>query len=172
MSSNQGGEIRKRMIEGDLVECMVALPPPLFFNTQIPACLWFLTRDKGPSRGRFDRRGQVLFIDACALDQPETRVFGAEDIARIARTFHVGDGEMEAGYEDVPGFCKSAKLEDIEGHGFILTPGRYVGAQDVAEDKEAFADKIQVLASTLREPFTHSNALEAEIKRNLEVLGL
>ena len=178
MSSNSGGEgeIRRRMIEGDVVECMVALPPQLFFNTQIPACLWFLTRDKSASNGRTDRSGQTLFIDARNLGRLETRVFRVlddADIRRIADTFHAwrGDGETEATYEDIPGFCKSASLEDIREHGFILTPGRYVGAQAVEDDEEAFEEKMSALTSQLSEQFAQSDLLEAEIKRNLAGLG-
>ena len=190
MSSNSGGEgeIRRRMVEADVVECMVALPPQLFFNTQIPACLWFLTRDKsganGPNKNsKTDRRGQTLFIDARSLGRLETRVFRVlddADIARIADTFHAwrdgtsaaSDGETEgASYEDVPGFCKSASLDEIREHGFILTPGRYVGAQAVEDDEAAFEEKMSTLTAQLGEQFAQSDALEAEIKRNLAGLG-
>ncbi len=178
MSSNSGGEgeIRRRMIEGDVVECMVALPPQLFFNTQIPACLWFLTRDKSSSNGRTDRCGQTLFIDARNLGRLETRVFRVldeADIRRIADTFHAwrGDSETDATYEDIPGFCNAAELKDIREHGFILTPGRYVGAQAVEDDEEVFEEKMSVLTLQLSEQFAQSDALEAEIKRNLAGLG-
>jgi type I restriction enzyme M protein len=183
MSSNSGGEgeIRRRMIEGDVVECMVALPPQLFFNTQIPACLWFLSRDKSSAGGKTDRRGQTLFIDARNMGRLETRVFRVldeADIRRIADTYHAwrGDGEAslsetDASYEDVPGFCKSAELKDIAEHGFILTPGRYVGAQAVEDDEEAFAEKMSILTAQLSEQFAQSDALEAKIKKNLAGLG-
>ncbi|MBS0176881.1 MAG: SAM-dependent DNA methyltransferase, partial [Nitrospira sp.] len=133
MSSNQNNEgvIRKAMVEADVVEVMVALPPQLFFNTQIPACLWFLTRDK--SKGGRDRRGEVLFIDARKLGRMETRVnrvFDDEDVDRIAGTVHRWRGDCEAGtgvaYADVPGFCRAVKLAEIAEHGHVLTPGRYV----------------------------------------------
>jgi type I restriction enzyme M protein len=178
MSSNSGGEgeIRRRMIEGDVVECMVALPPQLFFNTQIPACLWFLSRDKSGAGGKTDRRGQTLFIDARNLGRLETRVFRVldeADLRKIADTYHAwrGDGDTDAAYEDVPGFCKSAELKEIEEHGFILTPGRYVGAQAIEEDAEAFAEKMSTLTVQLSEQFAQSDALEAEIKKNLAGLG-
>jgi len=179
MSSNTSGEgeIRRRMLEGDVVECMVALPPQLFLNTQIPACLWFLARDKSGAGDKTDRCGQTLFIDARSLGRLETRVFRVMDegdIRHIADTFHAwrGDGETTATYEDVPGFCKSASLGDIKGHDFILTPGRYVGAQVVEQDEEAYAEKMSALVAQLRDQFEQSDGLEAEIKRNLEVLGL
>jgi len=178
MSSNSSGEgeIRRRMVNGDVVECMVALPPQLFFNTQIPACLWFLSRDKSPSHGQTDRCGQFLFIDARNLGRLETRVLRVledEDIARIAQTYHAwrGTGETDAAYEDVPGFCKSAALADVQEHDYILTPGRYVGAEAVEDDDETFEEKMSVLTAQLREQFAQSDLLEAEIKRSLEGLG-
>jgi type I restriction enzyme M protein len=178
MSSNQSGEgeIRRRMVEGDVVECMVALPPQLFFNTQIPACLWFLSRDKSGAGGKTDRSGQVLFIDARQMGRLETRVFRVLDeaqVMQIANTYHAwrGDGETEAVYEDVPGFCKSALLDEIKEHDYILTPGRYVGAAVVEDDEEAYAEKMSALAGELREQFVQSEALEAEIKKNLAGLG-
>src|SRR6266545_4203738 len=132
MSSNQSGEgeIRKNIVEADLVDCMIALPGQLFYSTQIPACLWFLARDK--KNGRFrDRRGQVLFIDARKMGRMVDRThreLTQEDIAKIAGTYHAWRGEKQAGaYADVPGFCKSAVLEDIRKHGHVVTPGRYVG---------------------------------------------
>jgi type I restriction enzyme M protein len=166
MSSNQSGEgeIRKNLIEADLVDCMVALPGQLFYSTQIPACLWFLARDKSgkspsPSLGqgwgeggRFrDRRGQVLFIDARKLGRMVDRThreFTDAEIARIARSYHAWRGEKDAGdYADVPGFCKSATLEDIRKHGHVLTPGRYVGAEAQADDGEPFEEKMRRLTA-------------------------
>ena len=142
MSSNQSGEgeIRKAMVEADLVDCMVALPGQLFYSTQIPACLWFLARDR--KNGKFrDRRGQVLFIDARKLGRMVDRThreLTEEDITRIASTYHAWRREKDAGeYEDVAGFCKSAPLEEVRKHGHVLTPGRYVGA----EAQEAMANR-------------------------------
>lgn len=178
MSSNTSGEgeIRRRMLEGDAIECMVALPPQLFFNTQIPACLWFLSRDKSSAGGKTDRRGQVLFIDARQIGRLETRVFrvfDAEEVQTIAQTYHAwrGDGETGTPYEDVPGFCKSATLDEIKEHGYILTPGRYVGAAAVEEDEEAYAEKMSALVGELRGQFAQSDALESEIQQNLARLG-
>ncbi len=145
-NTNNEGEIRKRLVEEDLVECMVALPGQLFTNTQIPACIWFLTRDKANgmvrSEKKRDRRKELLFIDVRKLGFMRGRVlrdFTKGDIAKIVDTFHAwqrGDG-----YEDIPGFCKSASLDEIKREDFVLTPGRYVGAQGQEEDDEPFAEK-------------------------------
>lgn len=176
MSSNTSGEgeIRKSLIEADLVDCMVALPGQLFYNTQIPACLWFVTRTKKNSGFR-DRRGETLFIDARKLGVLIDRVhreLPAEEVGRIARTYHAWRGEKEAGkYEDVPGFCKSATLEEIKGHGYVLTPGRYVGAEEVEDDGEPFEEKMGRLVKTLHEQFAESARLEQEIRTNLQHLG-
>lgn len=134
MSSNQKGEgeIRKAIVEADLVDCMVALPGQLFYSTAIPVCLWFLARDKENS-GKRDRRGETLFIDAREIGSLVTRVnreFSEEDIAKVAGTYHAWRGDGDGKYEDVPGFCKSVTTEEISGHGFVLTPGRFVGAED------------------------------------------
>ncbi|WBL35398.1 class I SAM-dependent DNA methyltransferase [Tepidiforma flava] len=183
MSSSQSGEgeIRKNIIEADLVDCMVALPGQLFYSTQIPACLWFLARDKSgrPPAGRGqplrDRRGEVLFIDARKLGRMVDRTHREltdEDIARIANTYHAWRGEQEAGaYEDVPGFCKSATLDEIRAHGYVLTPGRYVGAEARDDDGEPFAEKMQRLVAQLREQQAEAAKLDAAIARNLEELG-
>jgi type I restriction enzyme M protein len=176
MSSNQSGEgqIREAMVRGDVVEAMVALPGQLFFNTQIPACVWFLTNDK-TQRGR-DRRGETLFIDARQMGTMETRVnrvLTDEDIAKIAETVHAWrkDGEVPDTYEDVAGFCYSAKLEEIEKNGFVLTPGRYVGAADVEEDGEAFDEKMKRLTGLLKQQQDEGAMLDAAIARNLAWLG-
>ena len=176
MSSNQSGEgeIRKSLIEADLVDCMVALPGQLFYSTQIPACLWFLARDR--KNGKFrDRRGHVLFIDARKLGPLVDRTHREltdEDIARIAGTYHAWRGEKEAGeYADVPGFCKSAPLEEVRKHGHVLTPGRYVGAEAQEDDGEPFEEKMQRLTATLREQQAEAAKLDAAIAANLKELG-
>ena len=175
-NTNNEGEIRKQLVERDFVECMVALPGQLFTNTQIPACIWFLTKDKANGfnldKKKRDRRGQFLFIDARQLGYMKDRVlrdFTSDDIKKIADTFHAWQhGES---YEDVPGFCYAASLADIRKHDHVLTPGRYVGAEEQEEDSEAFADKMARLTTQLAEQFGESTKLEAEIKKNLAELG-
>jgi type I restriction enzyme M protein len=178
MSSNQSGEgeIRKNLIEADLVDCMVALPGQLFYSTQIPACLWFLARDR--KNGKFrDRRGEVLFIDArkmgCMVDRTH-RELTDEDIARIANTYHAwrNVGARHASpYQDIPGFCKSASLDDIRKHGHVLTPGRYVGAEAQEDDGEPFDEKMKRLVAQLREQQAEAAKLDAAIAANLKELG-
>jgi len=152
MSSNTSGEgeIRRRIVEADLVDCMVALPGQLFYSTQIPVCLWFLARDKKNHHFR-DRRGQTLFIDARKLGRLTDRIHREltdDDIVRIASTYHAWRGDSGAGtYVDVPGFCKSATTEEITSHGVVLTPGRYVGAEDAEDEAELFEEKMQRLAA-------------------------
>ena len=176
MSSNQSGEgeIRKNIIEADLVDCMIALPGQLFYSTQIPACLWFVTRDKKNHRFR-DRQGQTLFIDARKMGTLIDRVhrdLTDEDIAKISSTYHAWRGEEGAGtYEDVPGFCKSASLEEIRKNGYVLTPGRYVGAEDVEDDGEPFEEKMRRLTAELSDHFSESERLEREIKNVLKNLS-
>jgi type I restriction enzyme M protein len=176
MSSNQSGEgeIRKAIIEADLVDCMVALPGQLFYSTQISVCLWIFARNK--KNGRFrDRRGESLFIDARKLGTMSDRVHREltdADIEKIAGTYHAWRGdEIAADYVDVPGFCMAAKLEDIRQHGHVLTPGRYVGAETVADDGESFEDKMRRLTETLREQQTEAGKLDAMITLNLKELG-
>ena len=178
MSSNTSGEgeIRQRLVESDLVECMVALPGQLFTNTQIPACIWFLTKDKANglvlNEKKRDRRNEFLFIDARNLGFMRDRVlrdFTRADIAKIADAFHAWQGHDH--YEDVPGFCRSASIDEIIKHDYVLTPGRYVGAADLEDDDEPFADKIARLTAQLSEQFSHGDQLEAEIKMNLRGLG-
>ncbi len=177
MSSNQSGEgdIRKAIIEADLVDCMVALPGQLFYSTQIPVCLWFLARSKG--NGRFRKRpGETLFIDARKLGTMIDRVhrdLTDADIHTIAETYHSwrGDKGVKKKYEDVPGFCKSATLEDIRHHGHILTPGRYVGAAEVEDDGEPFEEKMKRLTAELREQTKQSAKLDKLIWANLEDIG-
>ena len=176
MSSAQSGEgeIRKSLVEADLVDCMVALPGQLFYSTQIPACLWFLARDRHDGRFR-DRRGEVLFIDARALGRMVDRTHREltdEDIARIADTYHAWRGEAGAGdYADVPGFCKAASLEEVRKHGHVLTPGRYVGAAPQEEDNEPFEDKMKRLVAQLRDQQAEGAGLDAAIRSNLALLG-
>ncbi|MFO0662995.1 MAG: class I SAM-dependent DNA methyltransferase [Polyangiaceae bacterium] len=172
MSSNQSGEgeIRKALVEGDLVDCMVALPGQLFYSTQIPVCFWFLARDKKNNKFR-DRRGEILFIDARKMGRLIDRVqreLTEEDVARIAGTYHAWRGDKGAGkYEDVAGFCKSAKLEEVAAHQFVLTPGRYVGAEDIEDDQESFEERFPKLVAKLEEQFVQSDSLQAAIRRAL-----
>src|SRR5699024_5292950 len=129
-------EIRKKLIENDLVECIVTLPGQLFYSTQIPVCLWFVTRSK-EKNGKRERAGETLFIDARNLGYMSTRTlkeFSNEDIAKVADTYHAWRGTNEEKYEDVAGFCKAAKIDEIKEHDYILTPGRYVGLEEVEED--------------------------------------
>jgi type I restriction enzyme M protein len=194
MSSSQSGEgeIRKRMVEEDVVDCMVALPGQLFYSTQIPACLWFLARNKNPGNGWRDRRGEVLFIDARQMghlvDRTRRELSDAE-VQRIADTYHAWRGESvplpvagevaseaagEGGvksYVDIPGFCKSASLEEIAKHGFVLTPGRYVGAPEAEADDVPFETRFAELKAKLEEQFAESARLEAQIRANLARLG-
>ncbi|MDQ3070730.1 MAG: SAM-dependent methyltransferase, partial [Acidobacteriota bacterium] len=175
MSSNQSGEgeIRKNLVEGDVVDCMVAMPGQLFYSTQIPVCLWFLARDR--KNGKFrDRRGEVLFIDARKMGRMVDRTHREltdEDVARIAATYHAWRGENAGEYADVPGFCKSATLEEIRAHGHVLTPGRYVGAGAVEDNGEPFEEKMKHLAGTLREQQAEAATLDAAIAASLKELG-
>lgn len=182
MSSTQNGEgeIRRALVEGvngapGVVDCMVALPGQLFYSTQIPVCLWFLARDKSNGIARDaklrDRRGEVLFIDARKLGHMVDRTrkeFSDADIEKITRAYHAWRGEGDAGaYEDVPGFCKSATLEEIKGHGYVLTPGRYVGAAEAEEDGMPFAERISLLSRKLNGQFSRSDELNTIIREKL-----
>ncbi len=174
MSSNTNteGAIRKALVESDRVECMVALPGQLFTNTQIPACIWFLTRNKKERNGFRDRSGEVLFIDARNMGYMKDRVlrdFKPEDIEKIAGVFDAW--KKKDGYEDVAGFCKSATLEEIAKHDHVLTPGRYVGAADEEDDGEPFSEKMERLTAQLKEQFEESAQLEERIKESLAGLG-
>jgi type I restriction enzyme M protein len=176
MSSNQSGEgeIRKALVEAGLVDCMVALPGQLFYSTQIPACLWFLARDRRNGRFR-DRRNEILFIDARKLGRMVDRTHKEltdEDVARIATTYHAWRGERGAGeYANVPGYCKSAPIEEVAKHAHVLTPGRYVGAEDVEDDGEPFDAKMKRLAALLSEQQSQAAALDAAIAANLKALA-
>ena len=171
MSSNTSGEgeIRKNIVEADLVDCIITLPGQLFRSTQIPACLWFLRR------GRQERRGETLFIDVRRLGYMVDRThkdLSEDDIASIADTYHAWRGDKEAGdYADIPGFCKSAALEEIRHHGHVLTPGRYVGAKPLADDGEPFKEKMTRLADQWREQQQEARNLDKAIAENLEKLG-
>jgi type I restriction enzyme M protein len=194
MSTNTKGEgdIRRKIIENDLVDCMIALPGQLFYTTQIPVCLWFIARNKStqpsplpspPGRGAGgegeqylrNRKGEVLFIDARNMGSMVDRThkeLTAEDIAEIARTYHAWRGEAkDGGYEDVPGFCKAATLAEIKGNDYVLTPGRYVGAAEIEDDGVPFEEKMAELTQTLYRQMDESEKLDAVIRENLEGLG-
>jgi type I restriction enzyme M protein len=176
MSTQTGseGDIRKALVEADLVDCMVAMPGQLFFTTQIPVCLWFLARDKKNSKRR-DRRGETLFIDARKMGVLVDRIhreLTIEEIEKIAACYHGWKSKAaKPAYADEPGFCKSAKFEEIRTSDFVLTPGRYVGAADVDNDGEPFKQKMKRLTSTLEEQFAESAKLEKTIRQNLNKLG-
>ena len=184
MSTNTKGEgaIRQKMIENDLVDCMIALPGQLFYTTQIPVCLWFLTKNKkaqavaGHSEcNHRDRQGETLFIDARNMGTMMDRThkeLTVDDIAEVARTYHAWRGEAkDGGYEDVPGFCKAVTLEEIKGNDYVLTPGRYVGAAAIEDDGIPFEEKMAELTQTLYRQMEESKKLDAVIRENLEVLG-
>lgn len=181
MSSNQTGEgeIRKAMLDSDVVDCMVALPGQLFYSTQIPACLWFLARDKSNGRAGKehlrDRRGLVLFIDARKLGvmvDRARRELTDEDVNRIASVYHAWRGEKGAGeYIDLPGFCKSITLEEIQKHSHVLTPGRYVGAEEQEDDGESFDEKMSRLSRLWREQRATAVKLDVAIDTSLKGLG-
>jgi len=172
MTSNEG-EIRKNMITADIVDCMVALPSQLFYNTMIPACLWFVTRDKKDNKFR-DRRKQILFIDARKMGEMidrRHRSLTDEDVKKISETYHSWRGENKIKYKDVVSFCKSAKLEEVEKHNFILTPGRYVGIQEEEEDDEEFEEKMKRLTAELAKQMEEGKKLDEEITKNLRSIG-
>lgn len=175
MSSNQSGEgeIRKNIIEANLADCIVTLPGQLFRSTQIPACLWFLSRGRANGEHR-DYEGETLFIDARKLGfmiDRTRRNLSTEDIARVANTYHAWRGGGSGKFEDVPGFCKSASLEEIRKHGHVLTPGRYVGAEPQPDDGEPFDEKMARLTAQWREQQTEARRLDAAIAFNLKRLG-
>ena len=172
MSSNSSGEgdIRQSLVEHDLVDCMVALPGNLFYGVTIPCCLWFLAKNKN-TEGFRNRKGEVLFIDARKLGTMVDRVvreFSVEDTAQISDTYHAWRGEEHAierrgDYEDVSGFCYSASLEDIKAHGFVLTPGRFVGAEDELDDGVPFEEKFALLKDEVKKQFLIGRKLEQKI---------
>jgi type I restriction enzyme M protein len=185
MSSNTGGEgaIRQKIIEQDLVDCMIALPGKLFYTTQIPVCLWFITKNKkeDSERGYRNRQGETLFIDAREIGSMISRTnkeLTTSDIADIARTYHAWRGEKKdadgndiENYEDVAGYSKSATLDVIKTNDFVLTPGRYVGAAEIEDDGIPFEVKMKDLSQTLYSQMEQAETLDKAIRQNLEVLG-
>ncbi len=175
MSSNTSneGEIRKKIIQADLIDCIVALPSQLFYNTMIPACLWFIRRSKNK------RKGEILFIDARNMGHMinrRNRELSKEDILKISDTYHAWRGEETeqkdfGEYKDILGFCKSATLEEVEKQGFVLTPGRYVGIPEEEEDEKEFEEKMKKLTSQLAEQIKEAQKLDQEIKKNLKAIG-
>jgi len=168
------GEIRKRIVEDDLVDCIVALPPKLFLTTAIPACLWFLARNKDErAKGFRDRRGQILFIDARKLYKPVSRrlnVLSDEHIQQIADTYRAWRKGQE--YKDIPGFCKSATIEEVRKENrYILTPGRYIGAPEEEIEEEPFEEKMRRLTKQLAEQFAKAEELREKVRKSLGELG-
>jgi len=165
-------EIRKNLIEKDHVDCIITLPGQLFYATQIPVCLWFIARNKG-GNGHRDRTGETLFIDARKLGMMEDRthkILTDEDITKIAGTYHAWRNK-DGQYEDEKGFCKAASLEEIRGHEYVLTPGRYVGMEDVVDNGVPFDEKMTQLTGELAEMFIKSHELEDEIRKRLGDIG-
>ena len=166
------GDIRRALVEADAVDCMIALPGQLFYSTQIPACLWFLARNKKAANGRRKRHGEVLFIDARKLGHMVDRTrkeFSDDDIAKISGTYHAWRGAADAdAYGDEPGFCKAATLEEVRGHNHVLTPGRYVGAAAAAADEVPFQERFAELKEALAEQFAEAEELSVLIQTKLE----
>jgi type I restriction enzyme M protein len=175
MTSNSGGEneIRKNLITEGLVDCMVALPTQLFYNTQIPACLWFLARNRTNHKFR-NRKGEILFIDARntgALISRKNKAFTEEDISKISEVYH-NWRNIDGKYEDIQGFCKSATLKEVEENNYVLTPGRYVGTEDIEDDGISFEDKVAEISQKLSAHFQESIDLQERIKQNLKKVGI
>jgi type I restriction enzyme M protein len=175
MTTNAGneGEIRKKLITEGLVDCMVALPSQLFYNTQIPACLWFLARDRKNHKFR-DRSGEILFMDARKMGtmiSRKNRELTDADIKKIAGTYHAWRNK-DGHYEDVPGFCKSASISEVETNNYVLTPGRYVGTEEVEDDGVLFEEKVERITTELRLQFAQSNELQNRIQENLAKTGI
>lgn len=170
------GQIRKELIENDLVDCMVSLPSQLFYNTQIPACLWFLARNKEGNTKLRNRNNEILFIDARELGTMISRKqkeLSDNDIAKISDTYHNwrSKADFEANYKDIAGFCKSANIQDVRKNNYILTPGRYIDFKEVAEDGIAFDEKMQSLTASLAAQMQKANVLDEAIKNNLNKIG-
>lgn len=175
MTSNSGGEneIRKNLITEGVIDCMVALPNQLFYNTQIPACLWFLARNRNNHKFR-NRKGEILFIDARntgALISRKNKAFTDEDISRISEVYH-NWRNIDGKYQDIQGFCKSATLNEVEENNYVLTPGRYVGTEDIEDDGVSFEDKIAEITQNLSAHFRESIELQERIKANLKKVGI
>jgi type I restriction enzyme M protein len=178
--SSGEGEIRKNLVEADLVECIVTMPDRLFYTTGIPVCVWFLTKDKSDrkiksERHQRNRQGETLFIDASQLGAMSTRTvreLSDADIAQIAGTFHAWRGEFGGDYIDVPGFCASVKLEDIRTHGHVLNPGRYVGAADAEGDDEPLEDKLTRVSEVVRLGFGQRATLQEAVSNVLNRLSV
>jgi type I restriction enzyme M protein len=169
------GEIRKAMIEADLVDCMVSLPSQLFYNTQIPACLWFLARNKTETSKFRNRSNEILFIDARELGTMISRKqkeLSEKDIAKIASMYHNWRGkEFEKEYSDIAGFCKSASIQDVRKNNYILSPGRYIDFKDVEEDIVAFDEKMKLLTGNLKDQMQKASTIDNAIKENLNKIG-
>lgn len=171
------GQIRKELIENDLVDCMVALPPQLFYNTQIPACLWFLARNKEGNSKLRNRNNEVLFIDARELGSMISRrqreLRDEEDIALIAEVYHNwrSKTDFETKYKDIAGFCKSVDIQTIRKHNYTLTPGRYIDFKEAEDDGITFVEKMEKFTQTMSEQMSKANELDEAIKQNLEKLG-
>jgi len=174
MNSNTGneGEIRKNMIEAGLIDCMVSLPAQLFYNTAIPACLWFLAKNR--TNGKFrNRTNEILFIDARSLGtliNRRNREFSETDIRQIADTYH-NWRNVNGNYEDIAGFCKNTTIEEVKNNNWVLMPGRYVGTEEIENDGIPFEEKMQTLTSKLSEQFEQNTSLEKSIRENLKSIG-
>lgn len=184
LTTTTGGEdlIRQKMVEDDVVECIIALPGQLFLNTPISCCLWFFAKDK-TKNGR-DRTGEVLFIDARKLGYLKNRTnrdFTDDDVQTIAQAVHrwredidrveVEEGRQPAKYEDIPGFCKSATLEEIQAHGYVLSPGRYTGSEEAIDDDEDFQERLDELVGELKGLFRLGEKARRDVSVGLKGLG-
>lgn len=173
-NAHNEGDIRKGLLEDDVVDCIVALPPQLFFSTGIPVCLWFFDRDK-KSSGERDRRGEVLFIDARRMGEAVSRKqirLNDSELSEIARAYHAWRGQPEAGlYSDIPGFCRAATIDEIGEHGYTLGPGRYVGAPDEEEAEGSFESRMEALVVELSDELTAADALSVAVREALGAVG-
>ena len=174
-TANGEGDIRRDMIEQDIVDCMIALPGQLFYSTQIPACLWFLARNKNPGKGFRDRRGEILFIDARKMGVLVDRIrreLTKSDIEQIASVYHSWRGEPKTKtFSEIPGFCKAATIAEVREHGYVLTPGRYVGATEIDEDEQDMGNIITSFKTRILSDFKESQRLQSLIEEQLTLLG-